>query len=422
MKLLIAIPALNEEASIATVVEQCLAARPAIVAATPITEVEITVVSDGSTDRTVERARAFGDRINLIVFEENRGYGAAIMEAWRRSDAALLSFLDADGTCDPTFFAVLARALLERDAHIALGSRMHKHSQMPLVRRLGNVVFAGILTAFGTERVRDSASGMRIVRRSSLPRLLPLPTGLHFTPAMSARAILSDDLSIVEVDMPYRERAGRSKLHPIKDGIRFLRVILTAALLYRPSRPLRMLGYVFLASAAFWVIRLAWQLGHLRSWQEWMIYHFVVVQLSGVASALLFAAGHLGDKAVRVMLGTTPARESRLGRLLAHRWFWLAPSLLIVAGTIAIVPAAIDYVRTGHVEPATHHWSRFFAMSFAYSLALILAATRLVDITLDLLIERLAYLRDRVNADAWNVSPPHPEALHADPRGRPLGL
>ena len=215
MKLLIAIPALNEEASIAAVVEQCLAARPAIVAVTPITEVEITVVSDGSTDRTVERARAFGDRINVIVFETNRGYGAAIMEAWRRSDAELLSFLDADGTCDPKFFVDLARALLERGAHVALGSRMHQDSQMPLMRRLGNVVFAGMLTAFGTERIRDSASGMRIVRRSSLPRLLPLPTGLHFTPAMSARAILSGDLSIVEVDMPYRERAGRSKLHPI---------------------------------------------------------------------------------------------------------------------------------------------------------------------------------------------------------------
>ena len=105
-------------------------------------------------------------------------------------------------------------------------------------------------------------------------------------------------------------------------------------------------------------------------------------------------------------MGTTPARENRLGRLLAHKWFWLMPSLLVVAGTVAVIPAAIDYVRTGSVEPATHHWSRFFAMSFGYSLALIMTATRLVDITLDLLIDRLAYLRDRVNADMWNVSPP----------------
>ena len=101
------------------------------------------------------------------------------------------------------------------------------------------------------------------------------------------------------------------------------------------------------------------------------------------------------------MLGTTPARASRLARLLAHRWFWLIPSLLVLAGTVAVGPAAIDYMRTGHVEPATHHLSRFLAMSFAYSLALILAATRLVDITLDLFNERLAYLRDQAGAAAW---------------------
>ena len=81
MKLLIAIPALDEEDSIESTVERSLAARPVIEAASPVTEVEVTVVSDGSTDRTVERAARFGDRIRLVVFEENRGYGAAIKAA-----------------------------------------------------------------------------------------------------------------------------------------------------------------------------------------------------------------------------------------------------------------------------------------------------------------------------------------------------
>ena len=83
---------------------------------------------------------------------------------------------------------------------------------------------------------------MRVVRRASLPKLMPLPDGMHFTPAMSARAILSDDLKIVEVDMPYHERAGTSKLRVVKDGFRFLKVIVEAAFLYRPSRPLSVVG------------------------------------------------------------------------------------------------------------------------------------------------------------------------------------
>src|SRR5258708_39380906 len=99
MKLLIAIPALNEEDSIASIIERCLAARDHIIANSSVTEVEITVVSDGSTDRTVDLASAYQPAIKVILVK-NRGYGAAIQEAWMHSDAKLLTFLDADGTCD----------------------------------------------------------------------------------------------------------------------------------------------------------------------------------------------------------------------------------------------------------------------------------------------------------------------------------
>ena len=61
MKLLIAIPAFNEEASIQRTIERCLHARQEIIDGSPVTHVEITVVSDGSTDRTVELAGRFGD-------------------------------------------------------------------------------------------------------------------------------------------------------------------------------------------------------------------------------------------------------------------------------------------------------------------------------------------------------------------------
>ena len=98
MKLLIAIPALNEEGSIESIIKRSLDARADIIGRSPVTDVDITVVSDGSTDRTVELASKYTDQIKLIVFEVNRGYGAAIQQAWRESDAELLGFLDADGT------------------------------------------------------------------------------------------------------------------------------------------------------------------------------------------------------------------------------------------------------------------------------------------------------------------------------------
>src|SRR4051794_21525896 len=121
MKLLIAIPALNEEDSIESIITRSLAARETIIAQSPVTAVDITVVSDGSTDRTVERASRYTDQIRLIVFEKNRGYGAAIQEAWRQSDADLVGFLDADGTCEPLFFAPLCATLEREGADVILG-------------------------------------------------------------------------------------------------------------------------------------------------------------------------------------------------------------------------------------------------------------------------------------------------------------
>jgi acyl-CoA synthetase (AMP-forming)/AMP-acid ligase II len=52
---------------------------------------------------------------------------------------------------------------------------------MPLVRRVGNFIFAGFLTMFSSE---NTASGMRVIQRSSLPKLIPLPDSMHFTPAV----------------------------------------------------------------------------------------------------------------------------------------------------------------------------------------------------------------------------------------------
>lgn len=402
MKLQIVIPALNEQDSIGSIIERTLAARQVIISETAVNEVAITVVSDGSTDRTVDIAKQYAKDVHLIVFVENRGYGAAIMEGWRQSDADLLSFLDADGTCDPRFFVALCNAMRQQHADVALGCRMNSNSQMPLLRKVGNLGFAWMLRVFGSTEVRDAASGMRVVRRSCLPRLMPLPTGLHFTPAMSARAILADDLKIVEIDMPYAEREGRSKLNPLRDGWRFLKVILSTAFLYRPSRPLGMVALMMVLFAVLWLGRLVWHITQIGEMRDFMIYHFLVIELSTLGGLLLLSAGHLGRKAVGITISAKPQtfrRRGLLGWLLNRRWFWWVPVALIVLGIVLIVPTVRDYLATGRVTFVSQRWPAFFGMSFTWMLAFILTATRLVDITLNLLHDRLQYLRTQSVAE-----------------------
>ncbi len=391
MKLLIAIPALNEEESIDSIIRRSIEAREFIRANSPVTEVEITVISDGSTDRTVERASQYKDSINLIVFPQNKGYGAAIKEAWRQSDAELLGFLDADGTCEPRFFATLCNTAIAENADVVLGCRLNANSQMPLIRRVGNFIFATILSVFSSSRVRDTASGMRVVRRSSLDRLYPLPDGLHFTPAMSARAMLSERTRIMEVNMPYHERSGESKLRVAKDGLRFLRVIIEAAFLYRPSRPLGLLAVVFLIFAAALMGSPILYYFQNRSVAEWMIYRFLVSDLSGIAACLCLCASYLTGRMSSIALAEESGDlRSRLSLwLFQTRWFWTVPIGFCLVGASLVLASLLHRLTTGMTY---EHWSRYVVASFCFAVAIILSITRVIDYVLSLVGSRLEYL------------------------------
>ena len=402
MKLLIVIPALNEESGIDAILTRSLRARTAIIAGSPVTAVDITVVSDGSTDRTVERANRYADQIQLIVFEKNRGYGAAIQEGWARSDADLLGFIDADGTCDPEFFADLCRALDRDGSDVALGNRLHAQSRMPVLRRVGNFIFARLLSLFSAVRVRDTASGMRVLRRSSLPKLMPLPDGMHFTPAMSARAILDDDLKISELDMPYHERTGVSKLKVWADGVRFLKTILESAFLYRPSGLMELIGLLFLGVSLLLMVFPTCYYLQTRTVAEWMIYRFVVSSLLGTGACLLFCAGHISRRMVNLVLSTRrrASPQDLLGRFLTSRLFWCVIVFLFLLGGFLVLPSFTELILTG----ATYeHWSRFIVMSFLYSIAIILVGTKMIDYSLNLLAARLDYLSRQKSGGATSL-------------------
>ena len=349
MKLTVAIPALNEEDSIVSIIERTLAARDYIYSNSPVTELDIAVISDGSTDQTVERASKYKDQIRLIIFPKNRGYGAAIKEAWRESDAELVGFLDADGTCEPRFFANLCSAMKSENLDVVLGCRINKDSKMPVVRLVGNTMFATLLTLLANSRVRDTASGMRVIKRSSLQHIFPLPDGLHFTPAMSARAMMSGVLKIGEVNMPYHERVGESKLRVLTDGMRFLRVIMEAAFLYRPSRPMILFGMVCAAiAAAIMASPIFYYIEH-KSVQEWMIYRFLVSNLLGTIAILSGCAAYLAKQMTRIAIGKEIGERSSLVDYFFKGWSsWLIPIGLIASGSLLVMGSFLDWWTTGH--------------------------------------------------------------------------
>jgi glycosyltransferase involved in cell wall biosynthesis len=357
----IIIPAFNEEEAIARTVARCIAERSSMIHQLNLSNVEIIVVDDGSSDRTGEIVgREFPD-VRLIQHPVNRGYGAAIKTGFEEAQGDIVGFLDADGTCDPKYFVDLCSTLQQKNADVVLGSRMARGNKMPMVRRIGNTVYALLATLLAGRIVNDTASGMRVVRRESLKKLYPLPDGMHFTPAMSCKALLDEGLTIYEVAMSYAEREGRSKLNVFKDGIIFFKTIFDIALTYRPGRLFGVAGTLIFAAGALYVIfPLKYYLLHLRL-EEWMIYRLISVVVFCSAGLSLISIGETAENFL-ALAGYRQRKRGLWGNLAARIF---KPTILLFAGLVAMIAAVFlnvktirQYVSTGHI---TVHWSYVLA-------------------------------------------------------------
>jgi glycosyltransferase involved in cell wall biosynthesis len=352
--LTVVIPALNEESGIDEILQRVLAQREAL-ALVGVGGLEVIVVDDGSRDGTAARVESYPD-VRLIKHPTNRGYGAALKTGFGAATGDLLAFLDADGTYPPEWFPMLCRAQAEQAADLVIGSRMAgRDSEMPLVRRVGNTVFAALLSLVGGRRISDSASGMRVFRRDALFTLYPLPDGLDFTPAMSTRAVY-EGLTMIEVAIPYKERIGRSKLNPIKDGVRFLRSILWTALLYVPRRLFGALGLITLALAA--VLGSGPVMFYVQNarLQEDMIYRLFAVLVLSVLGVHIIAFG----VACQAILSLLPARRRAAPGVPRQLQLYLLAlgALLVILGVALLTPAMLEWLRTRQI---TFHWSYFAA-------------------------------------------------------------
>lgn len=311
----VVIPAYNEEKGIADIMHRVLSIAPDL-SHKNLTLLELLIVDDGSRDCTAQVASEFTAEypcVRVIRHPKNRGYGAALKTGFAEAQGDMLGFLDADGTYPPEHFPALCEAILQGN-DLVIGSRMAgAESKMPLTRRIGNLFFANLLSAVSLQRVTDSASGMRVFRRTLLERLYPLPDGLNLTPVMSTRA-LHEGVKLVEVAIPYSERVGRSKLSVVRDGKIFLESILWTAMMYNPVRILGMLGlagmvFALLALAGLVLVRLS----GVTSLGPWGVSTLFAALVSGVAGISVFALGMAFNYLVSLFYNR-PIRQGLFGR------------------------------------------------------------------------------------------------------------
>ena len=216
----VVIPCLNEEDSVAIVVEKALVG----IAAAGLRG-EVIVSDNGSEDASRERAEAAGAR---VILEPRRGYGSAYLAGLAAARGRYCVMADADDTYDLTQLGALIEPL-EHGADMVLGSRFDGEilpGAMPWSHRwIGNPILTGILNWFFKVRVSDAHCGLRAVRRDALDVLNLQSTGMEFASEMVIKAS-KRGLRVDEVPIVYHPRIGESKLNSFSDAWRHMRFML----------------------------------------------------------------------------------------------------------------------------------------------------------------------------------------------------
>ena len=217
----VVVPAYNEEGGIAAVIAGLRAAGPWR---------EVLVVDDGSTDGTAERAAAAGARV--VRHPYNKGNGAAVKTGIREAAGEVVLLMDADGQHDPAEAPRVAGAVGVHD--MAIGARSAR--DQALVRAAGNAAFTALASWLTGRPIPDLTSGFRAARRDRLLDVIHLlPNGFSY-PTTSCLAFLKAGYNVAFVPVTARPRVGTSKIRVVRDGVRFLLIILKIVTLYSPLK------------------------------------------------------------------------------------------------------------------------------------------------------------------------------------------
>jgi hypothetical protein len=216
----VVMPCLNEEDSVGSCVQAALRG----IARTGLTG-EVVVCDNGSSDRSVQVARAAGA---VVVVETRRGYGNAYRRGFAEARGQFLVMGDSDCSYDFSRLEDLVTPLLAGYEYV-LGSRfagqMLPGAMSWSHRYLGNPVLTGALNRLFGLKTSDAHSGMRAFTREAYLRMGLRCEGMEFASEVVIRAARTG-LRMTEVPITYHPRVGDSKLRGLRDAARHLRYML----------------------------------------------------------------------------------------------------------------------------------------------------------------------------------------------------
>ena len=209
MKIIIGIPAFNEEKNIASIITKLR----------NITET-IIVCNDGSSDLTSEIAENMGAVV--INHEKNLGYGGAIRSIFLKAkelDGEILVTFDADGQHRIEDIENVIEPIIDEKADLVIGSRFLDESEkeVPQYRKVGIKVITKITNASIKDEITDSQSGFRAYSKKVVDELNPSELGMGISTEILIKAS-TKNFKIVEVPIKILYSGDTSTHNPISHG------------------------------------------------------------------------------------------------------------------------------------------------------------------------------------------------------------
>jgi len=240
MKVIVGIPAYNEEKNIAKIIVELKK-----------TVDQIIVCDDGSTDSTSAIAESLGAIV--IKHTKNSGYGMAIRSIFlkgREINAEVLVTIDADGQHKIEDINKIIKPVVDGQADISIGSRFLKEdNNTPGYRKLGVKVITKMTNSSLSEKITDAQSGFRAYNNKVLQSLTPADSGMGISTEILIKAS-NLGLKIAEVPTEIQYEGNTSTQNPVSHGTE---VLMSTLKYISIERPLRFYG---IQSAIFFAIGL----------------------------------------------------------------------------------------------------------------------------------------------------------------------
>lgn len=204
-KIIVALPAYNEEKYIASIVGKATGYADTVI-----------VLDDGSADGTAWQATNAGAK--LLQHKTNKGYGVTIQDILsvaRDSNFSVLVIMDADTQHDPADIPELVKAI-EDGCDLAIGCRAGK--DVPGYRRIGGTILSVFTYLLSGVWVRDSQCGFRAYSKRAVDAIKPRENGMAVSSEIVALAAWTR-LKIKEVPISVRYTGDSSTHNPWKQGV-----------------------------------------------------------------------------------------------------------------------------------------------------------------------------------------------------------